>query len=116
MNAYREANEVIGVSKRVGLIEVVYTPDQAALNVAPCTEILDVKIANSERARSFGEIAADIGPELSPAIVGGAEEREDGRFHGGVLQAEIFFDNRRAIGEPPFIAARGLNDIHSDER
>jgi hypothetical protein len=75
-----------------------------------------VQIPDREHARSIRDIGTDLRPELSPAIVGGAEKWKDGHLHVGVLQAEILFDDHRAIGEPLFVAARGLDEIHSAER
>ncbi len=95
-----EADEIDGVGHGPGFVEVVDAPDEAALDVAPGAEILDVKVANGENFWSLGKIGTDFRPELHPAVVGGAEEGKDFRLHALVLEAEIFFVETGALPEP----------------
>src|SRR5580765_864223 len=47
-NAGRQTHKVVGVGQPPSLVEIVHTPNKAALNVAPGSEVLDVKIADRQ--------------------------------------------------------------------
>ncbi len=51
VRAYGEANQIVGVGHRVGFVKIVDTPDEAAFDVAPGAEILDMQIAHSQHLR-----------------------------------------------------------------
>src|SRR5205814_9551270 len=57
--------------------------NQTALLVAPCTEVFDVQVADSEHGGSFREVGADFRPKLNPAVESGAKEREGRLRHVG---------------------------------
>lgn len=76
MGANGEPHQIDGVSHRPGFVEVVDAPNQAALDVTPCPEVLNMKIAYRENAWSPRQFGTDLGPELRPAVVGGTKERK----------------------------------------
>ena len=108
-----EADQIDGVGHGPGFVEVVDAPDQAAFDVAPGAEIFDVKIADGKDVRSLGQFGTDLGPELRPAVVSGAEEGEEFRLHVGVFEAEVFLIEVSALGEPGFELAGGFDDVHA---
>jgi hypothetical protein len=110
-----EAHEIVDVRHREGFVEVVDTPDEASVDVAPGAEIFNVQIANREQMWSFGQIGADLGPDLRPAIVSGSQERKDSGFHIRVLEAEVFLGEVGAVGEPVFELTGGFDYVHRAE-
>jgi len=63
--------------------------------------------------RGAGEVGADEGPDLCPAVIGGAEKHEDVRLHVGVFEAEIFLVDVSALGQPGFKLAGGFDYVHA---
>ena len=57
-----EANQIDGIGHGPGFIEIVDTPDEAAFDVAPGAEVLDMKVADGEHARGLGEIGTYLWP------------------------------------------------------
>ena len=74
VRAGRQAHQIDRVGKPVCFVEIVDAPDQAAFDVAPGAEILDVEVAHGEHLRRAGDIRADFRPQLHPAVEGGAQE------------------------------------------
>ena len=81
--------------------------------VAPGAEIFHVQVADRENARGFGEIGANLRPDLRPAVIGGAEKGKDLRLHAGVLEAEVLLDDGGAVAQPVFKLARGFDHVHA---
>lgn len=72
-----------------------------------------MKIANGENLWGFGEIGTDLGPDLRPAVEGGAEECEKLLLHAEVFEAEIFLVEMSALGQPGFELAGCFNHVHA---
>ena len=68
MGADRQADEIVGVGHGMGFVEIVDAPDEAALDVAPGAEILDMQVADGQHVRGLGKIGTDLRPDLRPAI------------------------------------------------
>ena len=85
MSADGQTYQVDDIGHRPGFIKIVDSPDEAAFNVAPGAEIFNVKIANGKDVRSFREVGTDLGPNLRPAVKGGAEEGEEIVAHARVF-------------------------------
>src|SRR5882724_529497 len=105
-----EAGEVNRVSGGPGLVQVIDAPDEAAFEVAPGAEVLDVEIADGEHGRRSGEVMAEMRPELQPAIKRGAEKGECRAGHLLVLRLQVLLDDWKMIGEPLFKIGRGFHD------
>src|SRR5206468_705745 len=73
IGAGRQAYKIQGVGSRPGFVEVIHAPNQTALLVAPCTEVFDVKVADSEHGGSFRDVGADFRPKLDPDRKSGGE-------------------------------------------
>lgn len=116
VSADGQAYKVVGVGERMSFVKIVDTPDQAAFGVAPGAKIFNVEIADGEYVRCLREIGTDLRPDLCPAVVRGSQKGKDSLFHAGVLQAEIFFDQIGAEGQPFFEAVGGFDDIHAAQR
>jgi hypothetical protein len=108
-----EAHLIDSVSRGPGFIEVVDSPDEAAFNVSPGPEVLDMEIANGENAWGMGEIRTDLRPDLRPTVKRSAEKHEEVRLHIRVFKAEILLIDMSALGQPGFKLARGLDDVHA---
>ena len=81
-------DEINGVGGGPCLIKIVYTPDQAAFEVAPGSEIVDVQIPDGQDPRGAREFRANKRPPLGQPIKRRAEKGEGGLGHVGVLQVE----------------------------
>ena len=112
MGADGRPNQIDGIGHGPGLIKVVDSPDQPALDVTPGTKILNVEIADSQNLRSFGEIRANFGPELRPTVKGRAEEREKLFLHAGVFEAKILLVQMCVLRQPGLELAGGLDHVH----
>src|SRR5580765_1538546 len=110
--ARAEAHQVLRIRQRRGFVEIVHTPDQASLGVAPGGEVLPVQGADAQRAGCRGRLAADLWPQLRPAVEGGAQEREHVLRHEPVLQIKVALQNRHALHEPALVGAGGFPDVH----
>ena len=91
-------DQIESVGQRGAFVEIVDSPNQAALKVTPGAKILDVKIAYGENPGSLGRVGADLGPDLHPAIKGSAEKRKWRLRHVLVFQAKIRFYQRSCGG------------------
>src|SRR5579863_7165748 len=109
----RESDEIDGVGRGPGFVKVVDAPDKAAFDVTPGAEILDVKIADGEDARSLGNPRTDLWPELGPAIVGGAKEGKKLRLHAGMFKAEIGGVYVSALAQPVFKVPGSFDNVHA---
>jgi len=113
MGADGEPNEVDRIGHGPGFVEIIDSPDKAAFDVAPGTEIFHVKIADREDLWGFGEIATDLWPDLCPAIEGRAEESEKLFLHAGVLEADVFWVDASTLRQPGFKLAGGFDHVHA---
>ncbi len=107
-----QAHQIDGVGQLVHFVEIVDAPYQTALDVAPGAEVLHVQISDREHPRSARFIRADLGPELHPAVEGGAQEGEHVLSHGLMLPPEIGGKHGQMFGEPGFVAAGSFGDFH----
>ena len=71
-----------------------------------------MEIADGKNFGSLGKVGADLGPDLHPAVEGGAKKRKDCFRHALVFQAKIGLDQPGMAAEPFFEALRCLDDIH----
>ena len=98
----------------MGFVEVIDSPDQAALDVSPCTEIFNVKVAYCQNLRSLSQIRTDLRPYLCPAIVSGAQKGKDMELMF-VFEAKILLDDGRAVRQPILKVTSCLDDVHQAE-
>ena len=79
----------MSIRQFVDFVEIVDAPDQAALDVAPGAEVLDVQISHRQHPRGAIFGGADLGPALHPAIEGGAQKEKYVFGHGLMFALEI---------------------------
>jgi hypothetical protein len=65
-----------------------------------------VEIAHRKNLGSLGEIRADFGPDLHPAVEGGAKKREWGFRHALMFQTNVGH-NELGVATKPFFEAVG---------
>src|SRR5437868_4676301 len=106
MSARSQPDQIDSIRERVRLIEIIDTPYEAAFDVAPGTEVLDVKVADGENLGRLHALSAHLRPELHPAIESGSQEREDIHRHRLVFQLEIRRQDGQVLTEP-LLVARG---------
>ena len=108
IGARREADHVVRIRKLRGLVDVIHTPDQSALEIAPRPEVLDVQIADGDDRRRVGGVVADPWPELLPAVERPAQKSERVVMHQLVLEGEIRADDGRTARHPALVRQRRL--------
>ena len=108
-----EADQIDRVRHGPCFVEIVDAPDEAALDVAPGAEVLDVQIADGENFRGLGELGTNLRPKLRPAVVSGAEEREEFFLHASVFEAKISLFEVSSLAEPGLKVAGGFDDVHA---
>ena len=75
-NAGRQPHQVIGIREATCFIEVIYAPDKAPFDIAPCSKVLNMQVADGENFGSCGEVGANLRPSLRPTVKCSAKERE----------------------------------------
>jgi hypothetical protein len=107
-----QANEVERVGHDRGIVEVVGTPDQASLSVAPGPEVLQMRIADRKNLRRRRKTWTDIEDRLGPAPVSRTQEDEAVRAHLRVFPDNIRLDQigPKLTAKPRLIIAYGLRD------
>ena len=81
LDACRKPNQIVGVGQWVSFVEVIYTPGEPALRIAPGAEAVGVQIAISEDVRRITQISADLRPYLGPAVKRSPKKHEQIGFH-----------------------------------
>jgi hypothetical protein len=76
MRAGREPDQVERERHARGFIEIVDRPDQPTFRIPPCAEIFNVEIAHRKGLGRIVFLLADFGPDLNPAVEGGAQKRK----------------------------------------
>src|SRR5262245_18518019 len=76
LRARGQAHEVVRVRQFVRLVEVVDSPTQPAIGVAPGAKVLDVEIAHGQHARRVRILRTSLRPESRPAVIRAAKERK----------------------------------------
>src|ERR1700675_3100034 len=67
-HARREANQVVGVGQRRGLIKVIDAPAAATFRISPGSKTSDVQVSRGKHLRSVREFRAYFWPHLNPLI------------------------------------------------
>src|SRR5437879_2714883 len=93
IGAGRQAYKIQGVGSRPGFVEVIHAPNQTALLVAPCTEVFDVQVADSEHGGRLPAKAESSGRKWrerkgrAPPPCGYVSGRRPGERWGAASQA-----------------------------
>ena len=102
-DARGEADQIEQIGHDGGFVEIVDAPDQAAVGVAPGSEVFRMQVADREHLRRIHQLGAPLSDFLRPAEIGCAQEYEGARFHLTVLVGNIFFDDVALVGQPGFV-------------
>ena len=108
-----QAHQIHSVGVDEGFIEIVDSPDKAAVGVLPSAEVFHVEIAHGQETGNAVQIGADLGPNLHPAIEGGAKKRENSGGHLLVFELQIGLDNADVLAQPLFIPSGCFDNVHS---
>src|ERR1700730_425534 len=103
-----QANQIIRISQRVCLIEVVNAPTEPPPGAPPRTEAADVKVTDRQYFGRAAQFRTYFRAALHPAIVGAAKKQEQIIFHLRMFVAQIAFDDGWAASNAGFVAFRGL--------
>src|ERR1700722_92826 len=112
MSTNGEARQIVGIGREVGFVKIVDAPYEPALDVAPGAEVFHMKIADGEHLRTLCQFSTNLGPDLRPAIVRGAEKRKYRRLHIAVLETEILLHQDGVMAQPIFELAGCFNNVH----
>jgi len=107
-----QAYQVVGVGQAPCLVEIVDAPDQAAFDIPPGAEVLDVQISHRQRFGRARRVAAHFLPDLRPAVIGCAQEGKDGGTHLLVLERQVFIHDAQMATQPRFISSSSFGYFH----
>src|SRR6202049_5193920 len=110
--AGRQAHQIIRIGQRIGFVEVIDTPGQPTLGVAPSSKTADMQISHRQYFGSIPQVGAYLRPKLSPPVKRPAEKEEGAFSHLLVLQSQVGFDDGRTTAHPVFVALGRLMNIH----
>src|ERR1039458_4770550 len=110
--AGRQAHQIICIRQRIRFVEIIDTPGQPTLRVAPGSKTADMEISYCQYFGSITQAGAYVRPELSPPVKCPAEKEEWAVSHLLVLQSQVGFDDGRTTAHPVFVALGRLMNIH----
>src|SRR5665213_2800419 len=108
-----QPDKVVCISEGIAFVEIVDAPAKPAFNIAPGSETSHMKIGHRQHFGRFGQFAAKLRPELSPAVERAANEHKRVFAHLFMLQAYVGLDYRTTRPHPCFVALCGLADVHA---
>src|SRR5262249_26105834 len=88
-DARAKPDKVVRVRKQRRLIKVVQPPNEAAFNVAPCAEVFDMDVADTDDQRRPRLARAKLRECLRPPVERRAQKREVSGRHFRVLVLEV---------------------------
>src|SRR6202521_3088386 len=110
--AGRQAHQIICIRQRIRFVEIINTPAQATLRVAPGSKTADMEISCCQYFGGITQAGAYVRPKLSPPVKRPTEKEERAFSHFLVLQSQVGFDDGRTTAHPVFVALGCLMNIH----
>src|ERR1700686_3424246 len=110
--AGRQAHQIVCIRQRIRFVEIIDTPGQPTLGVAPSSKTADMQIPHRQYFRSIPQVGPYLRPKLSPPVKRPAEKEERAFSHLLVLQSQVSFDDGRTTAHPVFVALGRLMNIH----
>src|SRR6202140_1699254 len=110
--AGRQAHQIICIRQRIRFIEIIDTPGQPTLHIAPGSKTADMEISYCQYFGGITQAGAYVRPKLSPPVKRPAEKQERAFSHLLVLQSQVGFDDGRTTAHPVFVALGCLMNIH----
>src|ERR1017187_624765 len=93
--AGRQAHQIICIRQRIRFVEIIDTPGQPTLAVAPSPKTADMEISYCQYFGCITQVGAYFRPKLSPSVKRPAEKEEGAFSHLLVLQSQVSFDDGR---------------------
>src|SRR5450755_2329763 len=87
--AGRQAHQVICIRQRIRFVEIIDTPGQPTLRVAPGSKTADMEISYCQYFGGITQAGAYVRPKLSPPVKCPAEKEEWAVSHLRVLQSQV---------------------------
>src|ERR1022692_2542279 len=112
LHAGRQAHQIICIRQRIRFVEIIDTPGQPTLRVAPSSKTADMEISYCQYFGGITQAGAYVRPKLSPPVKCPAEKEEWAVSHLRVLQSQVGFDDSRTTAHPVFVALGRLMNIH----
>jgi len=91
--AGRQAHQIIFIRQRIRFVEIISTPAQATLRVAPGSKTVDMEISYCQYFGGITQAGAYVRPKLSPPVKRPTEKEERAFSHFLVLQSQMGFDD-----------------------
>src|SRR6202049_451381 len=110
--AGRKAHQIICIRQRIRFVEIIDTPGQPTLSIAPSPKTADMEISYCQYFGGITQAGTYFRPELSPPVKRPAEKEERAFSHSLVLQSQVSFDDGRTTAHPVFVALGRIMKIH----
>src|ERR1039457_5783014 len=110
--AGRQAHQITCIRQRIRFVEIIDTPGQPALRVAPGSKTADMEISYCQYFGGITQAGAYVRPELSTPVKCPAEKEEWAVSHSLVLQSQVGLDDGRTTSHPVFVALGSLMNFH----
>src|SRR5487761_1081729 len=85
--AGRQAHQIICIRQRIRFVEIIDTPGQPTLRIAPSPKTADMEISYCQYFGGITQAGAYFRPNLSPSVKCPAEKQERAFSHSLVLQS-----------------------------
>src|ERR1022692_3339879 len=83
-----QAHQIICIRQRIRFVEIINTPGQATLRVAPGSKTADMEISYCQYSGGITQAGAYVWPKSSPPVKCPAEKEEWAVSHLRVLQSQ----------------------------
>src|SRR5450755_1592554 len=110
--AGRQAHQIISIRQRIRFVEIIDTPGQPTLRVAPGSKTADMEISYCQYFGGITQVDAYFRPKLSPPVKRPTEKEERAFSHLRVLQSQVGFDDGSTTAHPIFVSLGRLMNIH----
>ena len=107
-----KTHKVVGIGKRVGIVEIVDAPAEAAFPIPPGAVTSHVQVSDAQYSWSLVQVVAHFRPELRPPIIGSSEEQKRIAAHLRVLRGQLGFDDPGAAPHPCFVFVRRAQNVY----
>src|ERR1700686_5363832 len=88
-----QAHQIICIRQRIRFVEIIDTPAQPTLRVAPGSKTADMEISYCQYFGGITQAGAYVRPKLSPPVKRPAEKEERAFSHLLLLQSQVCFDD-----------------------
>src|ERR1039457_2142023 len=93
--AGRQPHQIICIRQRIRFVEIIDTPGQPTLRIAPSPKTANMEISYCQYFGGITQAGTYVRPKLSPPVKRPAEKEERVFSHLLVLQSQVGFDDAR---------------------